>query len=255
MGTVMPLRREELIAAIRDRLPETPHPTCISAPSLKARNARIRGRSRASRPSVTARREFGDEQVDRRPVCAALLSRLPRHRSAQAVAAGSCGEQQPHRECRLGDKAALWIGVDGVAARLLAHAPPSLERSVSLGLVREFKLAALAEVAVPVWVAYHPRPPPASAQIASVQTQLRQLLEHASPKNRAQGLALPIRQRPTQPSPRSPVGEPENRNGWFTTGLHMRRPRRAGSGTGSGSGFSHKGGGSCSDPEGRIASM
>jgi hypothetical protein len=45
----------------------------------------------------------GDEQVDRRPVRAALLARLHRHRSDQAVAAGSCGEQQPRRECRLGD--------------------------------------------------------------------------------------------------------------------------------------------------------
>ena len=43
-------------------------------------------------PSATRSvRACGDEQVDRRPVFAALLSRLHRHRSDRVVAAGSCG--------------------------------------------------------------------------------------------------------------------------------------------------------------------
>jgi hypothetical protein len=49
-----------------------------------------------------AMREIGDEQVDRRPVCSALLSRPQRHRSGP-ISLPDRGDQQPRRECRLGD--------------------------------------------------------------------------------------------------------------------------------------------------------
>jgi hypothetical protein len=46
----------------------------------------------------------GNDQVDRRPDCAALVPTAEATLRA-VVAAGSCGEQQPRRECRPGDNA------------------------------------------------------------------------------------------------------------------------------------------------------
>jgi hypothetical protein len=111
-GTAPAARRSHSGGAnARAHADSTPASATIGWPD----QVRIAGRL-ARHPSF----EFGDEQVDRRSGCSALLSE--RHGLWPVVAAGSRGERQPRRECRSGDEGE--VGVPCWLAQSPADAVP-----------------------------------------------------------------------------------------------------------------------------------